>query len=215
MWVRFPLRGLFMKLVIFILYKLINKQYMSIKEQILELRKANKSYNEISKILGISKSTISFHCKSMGINEPIDGVKKFNSENNIKNLNDFYKNHTIEETSNHFNISRTTIIKYTNAKREKLCNDEKRRRNYLNVKNRIQKLKKMSVDYLGGKCIRCGYDKSIWALEFHHKNPTDKDFTISNYGTRSWEKLKNEIDKCILVCSNCHREIHEEIFNKK
>lgn len=66
------------------------------------------------------------------------------------------------------------------------------------------------VEHKGGKCEICNYDKSIAALQFHHKNPEEKDFTI---GGRSYafERLKEEVDKCILVCANCHCEIHEEI----
>lgn len=70
----------------------------------------------------------------------------------------------------------------------------------VNIKQRL-------VDYKGGKCQICGYNRCINALEFHHVNPEEKDFTISG-GTKSFDTLKPEIDKCILVCSNCHREIH-------
>ena len=66
------------------------------------------------------------------------------------------------------------------------------------------------VEYKGGKCERCGYDKCIDALEFHHLNPEEKDFALSCGDTRSIEKLKAEVDKCIMVCANCHREIHAE-----
>lgn len=66
------------------------------------------------------------------------------------------------------------------------------------------------VEYKGGKCQCCGYDKCIKALEFHHLNPTQKDFTISGK-SRSFEVLKEEANKCILVCSNCHKEIHAGI----
>ena len=66
------------------------------------------------------------------------------------------------------------------------------------------------VEYKGGKCERCGYDKCIDALEFHHLNPDEKDFGLSCGDTRSLEKLKSEVDKCIMVCANCHREIHAE-----
>ena len=51
------------------------------------------------------------------------------------------------------------------------------------------------------------------ALEFHHLDPSQKDFGISSKGyTRSWDKVKEELDKCILVCSNCHREIHSGLI---
>ena len=55
----------------------------------------------------------------------------------------------------------------------------------------------------------CGYDRCIEALEFHHIDPTKKDFGISSKGyARSWEKVKNEIERCVLLCANCHRGFH-------
>ena len=72
-------------------------------------------------------------------------------------------------------------------------------------------IKKALIEYKGGKCCRCGYNKSIRALEFHHLNPDEKDFGISKCITKSMASLKQEVDKCILVCSNCHAEIHEEL----
>lgn len=75
-------------------------------------------------------------------------------------------------------------------------------------------IKKMLVDYAGGKCQRCGYDKSIRALEFHHTDPSKKDFGISRTLTKSITLLKNEVDKCILLCSNCHAEIHDELYRQ-
>lgn len=68
-------------------------------------------------------------------------------------------------------------------------------------------IKQLLVEYKGGKCQICGYNRCIKALEFHHLNPQEKDCTISG-GTKSFDSLKPEVDKCILVCSNCHREIH-------
>lgn len=74
---------------------------------------------------------------------------------------------------------------------------------------RRQSLKQMAVDHLGGKCQRCGYDKYIGALEFHHKDPTKKDMTVAGSG-KKWETIKEEVDKCMLLCANCHREVHAE-----
>jgi len=79
------------------------------------------------------------------------------------------------------------------------------------VQKRRLKIKLMSIKYKGGKCVKCGYDKCVAALEFHHLDSTIKDFGIGSKGyTRSWEKVKIELDKCELVCSNCHMEIHFE-----
>lgn len=80
------------------------------------------------------------------------------------------------------------------------------------VNRRRKKVKKMAVEYKGGKCIRCGYRKSMAALDFHHRDPKEKDFQISRNGhCTAWEKLKVELDKCDLVYRNCHAEIHEEL----
>jgi 5-methylcytosine-specific restriction endonuclease McrA len=85
------------------------------------------------------------------------------------------------------------------------------RKEYLKtaVKDRRKKIKKMAVEYKGGKCQICSYDKCIEALEFHHLDPNKKDFGIASKGvTRSWAKVKAELDKCIMLCANCHREVH-------
>lgn len=66
------------------------------------------------------------------------------------------------------------------------------------------------VEYKGGKCEICGYFKSICALTFHHINPLFKSFNLSGTNLRKkWETLKEELDKCQLLCSNCHIELHE------
>lgn len=80
------------------------------------------------------------------------------------------------------------------------------------VNKRRVELKILAVNYKGGKCELCDYNKSFKALEFHHKDPSCKDFAISGGGfTRSFEKMKPELDKCMLLCANCHREEHERL----
>lgn len=64
----------------------------------------------------------------------------------------------------------------------------------------------------GGKCVRCGYNKCLKALEFHHIDPSQKDFTISNDHFRLQEAIE-ESKKCILICSNCHKEFHDNMWN--
>ena len=85
------------------------------------------------------------------------------------------------------------------------------RRDYLiqTVNKRRKKIRRIAVEYKGGRCSACGYDRCIEALEFHHLDPGKKDFGISNKGhTRSWEKVKEELDQCVILCANCHREVH-------
>jgi len=85
------------------------------------------------------------------------------------------------------------------------------RRDYLidAVQKRRKKVREMAIKYKGAKCINCGYDRCYEALEFHHVNSSGKDFGLSDKGyTRSWAKIKEELDKCVLLCANCHREVH-------
>jgi len=72
--------------------------------------------------------------------------------------------------------------------------------------------KKELVNYKGGKCEICGYNKPIWSVyAFHHLNPEEKEFGIS--GKRySMKKMKKEVDKCQLLCQNCHTEIHDKEY---
>jgi hypothetical protein len=87
----------------------------------------------------------------------------------------------------------------------KSCKNEK-------ISEHRRQLKLKAVEYKGGKCTMCGYAKCVAALEFHHLDPTQKDFSISNTGSiRSFDKMKLELDKCVLVCSNCHREEHDKL----
>ena len=83
------------------------------------------------------------------------------------------------------------------------------------VSKRRKRLKEMVVSYKGGKCRICGYNKCIGAFDLHHLDGKTKEFGLSTRGlTRSWVKLKAEADKCILVCANCHREIHAGLVKK-
>lgn len=82
---------------------------------------------------------------------------------------------------------------------------------YYYIKDYRKKLKEKSIEYKGGCCVICGYNKCYSALEFHHIDKNLKDFSISTRINKKWETLKKELDKCILVCVNCHRELHEGI----
>jgi hypothetical protein len=81
------------------------------------------------------------------------------------------------------------------------------------VNQRIINAKIKWLEYKGGaKCQRCGYDKCIAALEFHHRNPKDKEFSFSKKKSYKFETIKPELDKCDVLCSNCHKEIHHNII---
>ena len=85
------------------------------------------------------------------------------------------------------------------------------RREYMSkaTSRRRLRLKKMLVDSKGGKCQICGYSRCLVALDFHHIDESTKSFELSQRDLmRSWKKIQDEARKCLLVCSNCHREIH-------
>ena len=84
----------------------------------------------------------------------------------------------------------------------KLCNNAETTR-------RKRAIKMEYVEYKGGECCICGYSKCLAALEFHHLDPGEKDFAIADLkNVKLSEKILKELDKCICVCANCHRELH-------
>lgn len=74
------------------------------------------------------------------------------------------------------------------------------------------KRKEKIMKALGDKCVVCGYNKYRGALEFHHLDPSQKDPAV-NVHNNGFEKALEEMKKCILVCANCHREIHAGLLN--
>ena len=82
--------------------------------------------------------------------------------------------------------------------------------NSCSVNNRRPMVKLRAVALLGGKCRFCGYKRCVNALEFHHLE--DKKFEIGDKLNRAWAALVLELKKCVLVCSNCHAELHAGII---
>jgi hypothetical protein len=80
--------------------------------------------------------------------------------------------------------------------------------NSCRANRRRWQLKLKCVEYLGGECSECGYNKCPEALDFHHVNPEDKDFALSGRLSKSWDVIELELQKCKLLCANCHREEH-------
>jgi hypothetical protein len=70
--------------------------------------------------------------------------------------------------------------------------------------------KRQLVQLFGGRCSRCGYNRCLAALCFHHKDPARKEFQLDlrQLSNRSWERTLAEAKKCMLLCLNCHAEVH-------
>jgi hypothetical protein len=81
-----------------------------------------------------------------------------------------------------------------------------------NMQARQKSIKQQCVDYKGSSCQICGYSKYIGALEFHHTNEKEeKQFSIAQHRNSSFAAVKAELDKCVLLCANCHREVHANL----
>lgn len=180
---------------------MINKE---LKEKIINLYKEGNTLPYICKTLEVSKATVSYQINKEGISRYKTPVTI--TEDLLSKMQDRYnecKNLSI--VSKEFGVS---------INRLKLLNRRTPRTNYELLRNRRYRIKDLLVEYKGSKCQICGYNKCLSALEFHHLDPNEKDFNISsNMKYANLEKLKKEVDKCILVCANCHREIHARILD--
>lgn len=175
-----------------------------IKQQIIDLRKEGKTYDQIHETLGVAKSSISDICRKLGLGTSVV-IKKITPEviSEAQSLYDEIGN--IKKVGEILGIGWERLAKVVKLKkkiRNKSDSDA--------VIDWRKRTKLKLIDYKGGKCQVCGYNKCTAALEFHHVNPEEKDFGISGC-SRSFENLKAEVDKCVLVCSNCHKEIHAGI----
>lgn len=188
----------------------------SLKDKIEKFRLQGKTYDEIRILVDISEDKLKRVCRDLGLNVPTShlGGSKNDLDKNLV-LSVYAEKKSLRKTAEYFKISRETLRKHY-IKNEDLTivpKQTKKERNE-SVKQHViswrQDKKVKLVNYKGGKCERCGYDKCVQALQFHHLNPDEKDFAISGK-SYSFERLKKEVDKCIMVCANCHIEIHEEL----
>ena len=83
----------------------------------------------------------------------------------------------------------------------RICDSER-------ISNLYNKRKQKLVDYKGGRCQKCGYDKCLQALDFHHRDPNKKD-TYSLTKHKITDQILHELDECDLLCRNCHAEAHQ------
>lgn len=173
------------------------------KQLVIELRKSGKTYNEIHDLTGVAKSSISDICRPVGLGGQQNVVVL--TEELIKHAQELYnKIGNIKKVAKEVGVCSQRLSKIL------ILNEPSNISRNEAVVNWRKRTKIKLIEYKGGKCECCGYSKCIEALEFHHLDPSKKDFQISGT-SKSFEILKNEADKCILVCANCHREIHANL----
>jgi hypothetical protein len=133
------------------------------------------------------------------------------TDDEIKEIQSFYDSgKSLRDCQKIYGYCRGTLLKYIKTRPiglNKLSDDERKNRRVKGVVSWRVRTKQKLVEYKGGKCLICGYQKYFGNLTFHHRDPSKKDFQISGQSI-SYEKLKCEVDKCELLCHNCHGEVH-------
>jgi len=136
-----------------------------------------------------------------------------------------YKDMTPEQKAAHYQatekyrkankeVANLSALKYYHANKEKCAEKAKvwRSKNldYIRDKQReTKRLRKLkAIEYLGSKCSSCKHEFHPAVYEFHHTDPATKDRDPSKMLQLSWERLSTELDKCQLLCANCHRLVH-------
>lgn len=173
-------------------------------EKIIELRNQGKTYKEICEELNCAISTVSYHCK---LNKMGGHSDRLTDEQKIELQKLYDEIGSVKKIAKLRGHSINTVLKYvvTTNKNKTVSKTEA-------VIEWRKRTKQKLIEYKGGECELCGYKKCNRALQFHHLNPEEKDFSISGKSI-SFEKLKDEVNKCILVCSNCHSEIHDGLVD--
>lgn len=182
------------------------KQPLSItKDELQKLIEMKMSSYDIANHLGISQTTIRYWLDKFQLKTNSTwSIKRKKIKQEIESGNYTCKLCGVSKA-----ITNENFYKRTNGIFHRWCKDCNNRITY---KKQVQR-KKEAVDYKGGKCIVCGYNKYIGALDFHHLDPSKKEFNIGRLRAYTFTKIKSELDKCVCVCRNCHAEIHHGLID--
>lgn len=185
---------------------------VNLQKNILNLRNDKLTYDEIYIRIDkkITKENVRLLCNKNGLSyvNRLDDSEK----DNIRKLYKEFEN--IKKIARITGYTKDTIRKYIIIP-SKLTDSEKKKNSSKSVVNWRKDKKRKLIEYKGGKCEVCGYDKCMRSLDFHHLDPNEKEFAIGSGDCKCWDKIKIELDKCILVCKNCHGEIHYDIEKNK
>jgi len=181
------------------------------KAKARSLRKKGMPYKKIASSLGVSPGSVHLWCKDISLTQD---QREKNKERKYELLR---KPKTCSNCGEKFH--QTVVVEGVRrslSNREEclrcrpmaLLSGEEKLTSSQRVSRSRRKRKKDAVAYMGGACRICGYDACIGVLHFHHVDPQEKDFNISRKNYQGWKKTREELKKCILVCANCHGEIH-------
>jgi len=101
------------------------------------------------------------------------------------------------------------------SRRCKNASTNNKHQNYVSQQQRGRRRRRLLISEKGGRCERCGYSRNEAALAFHHLDPAMKSFPVDlrSCSNTSWTALTSEAEKCLLLCLNCHAEIHNPEFS--
>lgn len=185
-------------------------------KEVIFYRKRGYSYRKLHERTNISFDKIKKICREFNLIDQTEFQKPTQLE--IEEMQKYYDEvKSMRKVGDKFGWSKFTVAKYiVKINKNKLTPEEYKKKRKLDVSKNVvnwrKRAKENLVEYKGGCCQICGYKKSIGALQFHHMDPEEKDFTVSAK-SYAYERLKKEVDKCVLLCSNCHIEVHEELKN--
>ena len=138
------------------------------------------------------------------------------TELEISEIQKFYdEKNSLNKCGVKFGWSKSTLIKYLKTRspgRIAAGEEIRKKKNVTKVVGWRKRTKQKLVDYKGGKCQICGYNRWIGNLAFHHLDPSKKDFSITSK-TIAFERLKVEVDKYALLCHICHGEVHAGLIS--
>ena len=165
------------------------------REQLTPLVEACLSQREIADELGVSVSTVRHWLHRYSLETKPFRRRRARADAALQAGLRSFEHNCVRHGS-------TTFVVYNDGRsRCKRCNAEA-------VVRRRRKVKAILVAEAGGCCNLCGYDRCTAALHFHHLDPAKKSFSLSLRGvTRSLDTLREEAQKCVLLCSNCHAEV--------
>ena len=178
-----------------------------IKEHAICLRKEGRRIKDIVLLLGASKSAVKIWVKNIQLTDE----QRKNIDRNRLHLQLKKGRLGGELSKKRINMGEVAWKEY---QRQRKINNAKKYNSLYFAKKR-EEVKRKIVELKGGKCLLCGYNKCLAALEFHHRNPDEKDFIIAKAFFFNINKLKDELDKCDLLCCRCHVELHDSLRKEK
>lgn len=192
---------------------MVEDKELTLKERIISLKESGTSRDDIQRILGCSSSTVSKYL--MVVENASDKAKEI-----IELINNGYSCTDIVKLTGY---SKTTVCKWSVFANPPKVIERPEPKNLQSRDNRVKstqlsRVEKMSVlrpwlDSLKVRCIVCGYNKCKKALAFHHVDESQKKFHLSRPNLQSLSAIVSEVNKCIVICNNCHAEFHDGLIS--